>query len=129
MLEMITPERTFFKGEVNSIIVEASDGTYGILADHSPIVIGLEPSMIIIKIDDTLKIVANGEGFLEVRPDETIVLCQTMEWPEEIELSRVNKAIEEHEKKLRTAKSIAEYNVSKATIKRARARLKVKSKS
>jgi F-type H+-transporting ATPase subunit epsilon len=128
MLEMLTPERTFFKGKVDSIIVQSLDGSLGILAGHSPMVIGLEPSMITIKNDGETKICANGEGFLQVRPDETIILCQTMEWPEEIELNRVNRAIEEHERKLREAKSIAEYKLSKATLSRAFARLRVKSR-
>lgn len=128
MLEMLTPEKTFFKGEVDSIVVESLDGSLGILAGHSPVVIGLNPAIISIKNDKEIKILANGEGFLEVRPDETIVLCQTMEWPEDIEINRVNKAIEEHERKLRNAKSISEYKMSKATLARAFARLRVKSK-
>ena len=33
--------------------------------------------------------------------------CQTMEWPEEIEINRVNRAIEEHQRKIREAKASA----------------------
>lgn len=128
ILEMLTPEKTFFKGEVDSVTVQSLDGSLGILANHSPMVIALEPGMISFKIDNENKLLSNGEGFVEVRPDETVILCQTMEWPEEIEINRVNRAIEEHERKLREAKSIAEYKLSKATLSRAFARLKVKTK-
>ncbi len=128
MLEMLTPEKTFFKGEVDSIIVQSLDGSMGILAGHSPMVIGLEPSMIALKNGEHSRVCANGEGFLQIRPDQTVILCQTMEWPEDIELNRVSRAIEEHERKLREAKSIAEYKLSKATLSRAFARLRVKSR-
>lgn len=128
MVGMLTPEKTFFKGQVQSIIVQSTDGELGILANHSPMVIGLEPGEIQLKIDSQTKVLANGEGFVQVRPDETIILCQTMEWPEEIEINRVKRAIEEHDRKAREAKSIAEYKLSKATLSRAFARLKVKNK-
>lgn len=125
---MLTPEKTFFEGEITSLTVQSLDGSMGILAGHTPMVIGLEPSIITIRINDKIKSLANGEGFIVVRPDKTVVMCQTMEWPEDIEIKRVNKAIEEHERKLREAKSIAEYKLSKATLSRAFARLKLKSK-
>lgn len=127
-LEMLTPEREFYNGEAESLIVTSPDGDIGILASHTPIVIGLNPSTIEIRNGDDVKILSNGEGFLEVTPDKTIILCQTMEWPEEIELNRVNRAIEEHERKAREAKSVAEYKMSKATLARAFARLKAVKK-
>lgn len=125
-LEILTPERAFFKGMVDSLVVDSLEGEIGILANHSPIVIALRPSMLKIINDGEVKIASNSEGFIEVRPDKTVVLCQTMEWPEEIEENRVRRAIEEHERKLREAKSIQDYKLSKATLARAFARLRVK---
>ena len=127
-LEMLTPERTFFKGEVDSLVVDSLNGEIGILAHHTPIVIALKPSMIRIMVDGEVKEASSSEGFLEVRPDKTVVLCQTMEWPEEIEENRVRRAIEEYERKLKEAKSIQDYKMSKATLARAFARLKVKKR-
>lgn len=125
-LEMLTPERGFFEGEVVSITVIAPDGEREILADHMPIVIGLKPAMLKINTGDEYKICANGEGFVKVEKEAVYVMCQTLEWPEEIEYDRVNRAIEEHTKKMEEAKSIADYRLSKMTIARAMARLKVK---
>ncbi len=128
MLEMLTPEKTFFIGEVHSVIVQSVDGLFGILAKHSPVVIGLEPGMISLRTDNEEKVLANSEGFVKVSPDKTVILCQTMEWPEEIEINRVKRAIKENQRRVREAKSIAEYKLSKATLSRAFARLKVKNK-
>lgn len=125
-LEIITPERTFFSGSVISLTVEAANGRMGILADHEPYVVGLDSGMLKIQTADKELVAAHGEGFVEVRPDKTLVLCQTAEYPDEIEPNRVRRAIEEHERKLREAKSMTEYNLSKATLSRAFARLRVK---
>lgn len=123
---MLTPERSFFTGEVVGIILCPPDGEMEILADHEPMVIGLNPAMLKINTGDEYKICANGEGFAAVEKDRVFIMCQTMEWPEEIEYERVKRAIDEHTKKLEEAKSVADYNVSKMTIARAMARLKVK---
>lgn len=127
-LEILTPEKTFFEGEIYSLVAETPNGQIGILAKHVPIAIGLVPGIIKIKTGKETLTAANGEGFIEVRPDKTVVLCQTMEWPEEIEINRVKRAIEEHERKIRETKSKIEYKLSKATLQRAFARLKALQK-
>lgn len=127
-LEIITPEKSFFKGEVDSLTVETSAGRIGILAHHEPMAIGLIPGEIRIRNGEEIQIAANSEGFVEVRPDKTVVLCQTVESPEEIELNRVQRAIEEHERTLRETQSRVEYKMSKANLARAFARLRVKGK-
>ncbi len=125
-LEMLTPEKTFFAGEVDSIIIDAEDGQRQILANHAPIVVGLHSSMMWVISGGVHRNCANGEGFVIVEKNRVYVLCQTMEWPEDIDEARVNRAIEEHSIKLENAKNINEYELSKMTLMRAIARLKTK---
>lgn len=123
---MLTPEKTFFAEEVDFVALKATDGEIEILADHVPVVIALVPDMIRIGIGEERKICANGEGFVTVGKDKVSILCQTFEWPEDIEYDRVNRAIEEHTQRMKNALTTAEYRLSKMTIARAMARLKVK---
>lgn len=125
LLEMLTPERTFFKGEVDSVVVKAVDGETEILADHAPVVIGLVPDVIKLRTDEKTELCSNGEGFVMVNKDKVFIMCQTFEWPEEIEYDRVNRAIEEHTERMKEALDSADYRVSKMTIARAMARLKL----
>ncbi|MDR0695972.1 MAG: ATP synthase F1 subunit epsilon [Christensenellaceae bacterium] len=127
-IEILTPEKTFFEGELESLVVETAEGLIGILAGHSPLVIGLIPGVVKMNTGDKELIAVNSEGFVEVRSEKTVVLCQTMEWPEEVEPNRVAKAIEEHERILRQAKSATEYKLSRATLARAFARMRVLKK-
>ncbi len=123
-LEIVTPEKVFFEGDVESLIVETPEGQLGLLADHAPLVIGLRPGIMRFGTATDKKTAVNTDGFIEVQRDKTIVLCQTMEWPEEIELHRVKHRIEEEERKLREARSVVEYKMSKACLARAFARLR-----
>ncbi len=124
-VEILTPEKVFFEGDIDSLTVETSGGQVGLLVNHAPMAIGLQPGVIKMRTGEDVKLAVNGEGFVEVRPDKTIILCQTMEWPEEVEVNRVQSAIEEHERKLRESQSVVEYKMSKATLARAFARLRV----
>src|SRR5699024_11702212 len=51
MLEIITPEKQFFTGEVESLIIPAVDGSYGVQAGHEPIVTAIEPGEARYKVD------------------------------------------------------------------------------
>jgi len=124
-LDVITPERTFFSGEVESIIIPTTDGQMGIMKGHEPIVIAIEIGTIKFMIDDEWHECATSEAFMEVRPDETIIFSQAMEWPEEIDIHRAIAAKERAEEQLRQQKSYQDYMQSKIALARAMVRLKV----
>ncbi len=126
-VEMITPERTFFKGDIKALILETATGEIGILAGHLPLAVAVKPGRIRFLHEDKWKEAACSEGFLEVRPDATVFLAHTLEWPEEIQLAEVRRAIEIEEERLRQVKSLREYKMSKANLARALARLRVRS--
>ena len=59
-LEIITPEKQFFSGEVEDIIVTTPDGEMGILNNHYRTVACLVPGSIIILVDGKWRDAANG---------------------------------------------------------------------
>ena len=122
-LKMLTPERTFFDGEVVSVTVVDDKGELQLLADYLPVVVPLRAATIRIDDGNEKKICANGEGFLAVGEDAVYIMCQTYEWPEEIEIDRVNRAIAEHTEML--GQSMDEYKKTfhELTLDRAHARL------
>lgn len=123
-LEIITPERTFFDGMVQSVIVTTPDGQMEIQKSHEPIVVSIEIGTIRLLIEDKWQDCITSDAFMEVRPDETIIFSQAMEWPEEIDLSRAKAAMERAEERLRQQKSYQEYMQSKIALARAMVRLK-----
>ena len=69
-----------------------------------------------------------GDGFVEIMPEFVVLLADTVEWPDEIDIRRAKEAKERAQERLRQKESQREYYHSKAALSRAMARLKVTGK-
>jgi len=123
-LEIYTPTRTFFSGEAESLIMPIPDGAYGVEAGHEPVTTAVEPGELRYKVDGEWHIAAVTRGFAEIKPDRTILLVSAAERPEEIDVKRVEAAMERAQERLRQKASIQEYYSAQAALARAMARLK-----
>ena len=122
-LEIITPERQFYTGQVESLVLPALDGEYGVLPGHEPVVTAVEPGEACFKVDGTWHNVIVTQGFAEITSEYAVVLVSTAERPEEIDAARAQRAKERAEERLRQHESRREYLRSKAALARANARL------
>ena len=125
-LEIITPEKVFFRGDVESVNIPSIGGACTVMAGHQPMVFATEPGAIRITADGQTREAFMSEGFIEVRPDETIAFSQAVEWPEDINERRAEEAKERAEEQLRRNRSAAEYRINRYALQRAFARLRVK---
>lgn len=125
-LEIITPEKTFFRGEVESINIPSVGGACTVMAGHQPMVFATEPGTIRITVEGKTREAFMSEGFIEVRPDETIAFSEAVEWPEDINERRAEEAKERAEEQLRRNRSASEYRLNRLALQRAFARLRVK---
>jgi F-type H+-transporting ATPase subunit epsilon len=125
LLEIVTPERTFFSGNVEMVILKSPEGEIGVLKDHTPMVVAVSIGPVRIKKDgEWLEAVLN-EGFMEITQEKTIILVDTAEWPNEIDINRAREAKEIAEERLQRQLSQAEFIRSRSALARAMARLKV----
>ena len=125
-LEIITPERIFFKGEVQSVIIPTTDGYMSIQNMHEPMVAAIEVGDMKLHMPDgEWKECSTTAGFVEVRPDETIIFSQAVEWPDEIDMRRAQEARERAEERMRQKKSHQEYMQNQIALARAMVRLRV----
>ncbi|OFY93818.1 MAG: ATP synthase F1 subunit epsilon [Bacteroidetes bacterium RIFCSPLOWO2_12_FULL_31_6] len=77
-LEIITPDKKVYSGEVDSIKLPGADGSFGILNNHAPIIASLKKGTI--KVTDAKKHVENFEingGVVEVQNNKVIVLAES----------------------------------------------------
>ena len=124
-VEILTPERKFFWGDVEAIIVKTPTGEMGILKGHIPMVVFIDTGIIKIKKDDKWIEAVLSEGFMEVKRDRTVLLVDTAEWPDEIDVNRAQAAKRRAEERLLRRMNRTEYIQTKAALARAMARLKV----
>jgi len=126
-LEILTPERAFFLGEVQSIIIPTPTGQMGILRGHLPMVTSLEIGMIRIQQDDEWKEAFVSEGFADIHNEEVFLFAQAAEWPEEIDIRRAEIAEMRAKERLMRRLSQQEYAWSTTALARARVRMRVGS--
>ena len=87
-LEIITPERQFYIGPAEALILPAVDGEMGIYPGHEPVVTVIEPGELRYKAEGQWEPAAGGSGFAEIKPDYVILLVSSAEHPEEIDRKR-----------------------------------------
>ena len=75
-IEIITPEKELFKGEVSSAKLPGTDGGFEILKNHAPIVSTLSKGEIQVTLNnkDSKKFEING-GVIEMQNNKIIVLA------------------------------------------------------
>ena len=128
-LEIFTPEKQFFSGEVESVVLDSFDGELGILAGHYPMTAAVASGEIKMKINGEWKSAFNSEGFVEVRPDEVLLFAHSCEWPEDIDEARAKAEYERETKQLRNAESLLEHQSAEIALRRITAMLRVKNHS
>jgi len=96
-LEIVTPERRAFTGDVDEVIVPGSEGEMGILPHHAPLISMLGQGVLRIKTGSQEQEIAIFGGFLQVRPDRVVVLAETADLGSEIDLERAERARREAE--------------------------------
>jgi len=73
--DLVSPEKLLFSGEVDQVDVPGSEGDFGVLAGHAPLVATLRPGILTMYRDGGgLRIVVDG-GFAEVGPSGLTVLA------------------------------------------------------
>ena len=78
-LEIITPDKKVYSGDVEAVKLPGAEGSFGILKGHAPIIATLKKGTI--KITDTKKVVENFEingGVVEVLNNKIIVLAESL---------------------------------------------------
>ena len=122
--EILTPERSFFSGDIEALTFTASDGEWTILKGHVPMIVVLRPGVVKIKQEGKWRQAVNSEGYMEISAAGIILFAQTCEWPEEVDVNRARRLEELATEHLRQAKSMSEFKVNKLLLARAMARLR-----
>ncbi len=111
-VEIITPDRVFYTGEATMIEFTTESGEIGVYKNHIPLTTVLRPGVVTITSDDKKTEAAVHAGFAEVLGDKVTLLAEIAEWPNEIDVSRAEKAKERAEKRL--AAHAADLDVKRA---------------
>lgn len=91
--EIVTPERTVLKETIKQLTVPTKAGEITILPDHIPLIATINPGVITLKRkDDSPEVLSVSGGFVEVLKNKVVILADTAEMAEEIDVERAEEA-------------------------------------
>lgn len=125
MLEIVTPERAFFSDEVDMVIVRAVEGDLAVLKNRAPIITPLSIGKVRIKKDGKERVAAITSGYISVQKDKTIIVTDSAEWPEEIDVGRAEEAKLRAEERLKNKPEGLDIIRAENALRRALNRLEV----
>ena len=130
LLEIVTPERKVYAEQVNMVSVKGVQGELGILPNHIPLVTPLKIAPITVKKQGSKdEVLAVNGGFMEVRKDKVVILAESAELPEQIDVDRARAAKERAEKRLaETKQDNVDFKRAEASLQRALNRISVSGK-
>ena len=125
-LDVVTAERAVYSDDVDIVIAPGVEGQLGILPNHTPLMTLLQPGELIARKGTEEYSLAVSGGFLEVRPDRVIVLADSAERAEEIDIARAEEAKQRAEQRLEESYVPAvDAARAEAALRRSLIRLKV----
>ena len=122
-LRIVSPEGNVLKEDVEFVVLPGGLGELGILPNHAPLISGLDVGVIRYTLNGTIKRVAITGGFVEVIDNTAIVLADTAELAEEIDLARALEAKERAEKRLSARSNEIDLRRVEFALRRAAARI------
>ncbi len=128
--KIITPERTIFEKEIDQATLPVADGEVTILPNHRSYIASLKAGEIILKEGKEETSLAISSGFVEFNKNQLVILADTAELAEEINLQRAEEAKKRAEdlRKEKIHLSGEEYARVAALIQKEMARIKIAKK-
>ncbi|HEY8448676.1 MAG TPA: F0F1 ATP synthase subunit epsilon [Thermomicrobiales bacterium] len=125
-VEIITGERVVYtEDDVDMVVAPGAEGSLGILPRHAPLITTLSAGELRVKKGGREESLVVFGGFMEVTPDRVIVLADTAERAEEIDLARAEAARRRAEESMARRQSAMELAEAEAALRRAAIRLRV----
>ncbi len=121
-LNIITPSKTIFSGEVHSVTVPGTDGNFQILRNHAPIISTLEIGLVKIELPDgSTEFFATGGGTVEVMNNKITLLADSIEKSDEIDPDRARESFNRAKQRLSEKGNDKTIDVARAELAAARA--------
>jgi F-type H+-transporting ATPase subunit epsilon len=126
----VTLKRLIFSGMVEGVTAPGSVGYFGILKGHAPFTSSLQPGIFTVTLPrGEKKVMVISGGFLLTDGNKAIVLADSAEAPNEIDLERARASRDRAQGRLSEGPPDLDVARAKASLARAMTRLKVAGES
>ena len=73
---LVAPERELYAGEVDQVDAPGSDGDFGVLYGHAPLMTTLRPGEVVVRDGATRRVFTIQGGFADVTPESFTLLAE-----------------------------------------------------
>lgn len=127
-LQIITPQKITFEGEVTAITVPSTSGEITILKNHEALFTMLNAGVIKINKSGADEFLAIGGGYLETNKAKTILVVSRAYGQDEIDAGEIKRAQEDAERNLKSAVTESERQQALEVFRRSAIDAKLLSK-
>jgi len=128
-LEIISPEKKVYSGKVKSVTIPGTKGNFQVLFNHAPLISTFEIGIIKLDLsDNSPRIFTTSGGSAEILDNKVLILSDTIESIESIDIERARSAKERAEGRLTNKGVIIDVDRARAALARALNRIKSSEK-
>lgn len=124
-ISILTPERPFWNGQAEEIILPTETGEMGVLKNHAPIITGLDVGAMLIRTKEQWNSFAIMGGFAVVKRNKVTILANEAEASQTIDSDEAKNAFETAKANLEKAEGVKQKVEANFAFKRAKARFQV----
>jgi F-type H+-transporting ATPase subunit epsilon len=128
-LEIVTPERSLLREQVDEVQIPGADGYFGVLPGHTPLLATLQIGALWYRKGQEKFYFAVAFGFAEVLPDRVTILAQDADLPEEIDVTRVQSEQAEAQQQLSRPGDFDNIERARIAMMKSLVRLQVSSRA
>jgi F-type H+-transporting ATPase subunit epsilon len=124
-LDVVTPERQTLSQEVAAVVLPGLAGSFGVLPGHMSMVAALQPGVLKVITAEGETIYAIGGGYAEVTAEKVIVLADTAERADQIDLETARRSRQQALAQLKRGVVGSDLDAAELSLKKALAQLQV----
>jgi F-type H+-transporting ATPase subunit epsilon len=126
--KVITPKGLFYEGEADIINLPLTKGMTGILPSHFPLVSTIEIGELVFRYKGVSRTLAISGGVLHVQKEETLILANSIEFKEDIDLDRAKESEKRARERIEKKDSALDIKRAEIALRKALNRIKIAEK-
>ncbi|HYD89705.1 MAG TPA: F0F1 ATP synthase subunit epsilon [Vitreimonas sp.] len=115
---LVSPERELFNGEVDHVVVPGSEGEFGVLPNHAPVMSVIKPGALKVIADGAERRIFVNGGFADVTPEGLTVLAEEAVDLADIDAAQIEQQLKDAGEDLRDANSDAKREAAQRAVAR-----------
>lgn len=103
--ELVSPERELMSAEVDMVEIPGTEGDFGVLPGHAPVISVIRPGVIAVHAGGQVERIYVDAGFAEVNPESCVVLAEQAIFVKDLDRAQLDQRIQDAEEDLADAQT------------------------